>query len=336
MNLKKFFYPLSPTSFPDTETAAPVLAAPARIQASKSRTVTLRIGNIVVWAALHFGISILLIGFAAAVVMGSIPDHPWPGPVEEAPRSFAERNAGTAAKVMIFPASLLMDRLPTREGSGEGYLLALLALNSLLWGTILDGTARYLTRRLRPPRAPVIAVLVAVIVAAGSPVRARQGPPKSRSLAETEAVIRTARARYNAINRVLSRSTVVERTLEGRSAEGGTLTGFRSGSVLQKMVVSDYGESGRAVAEYYFWKGELFFVFRTETRYRYPLPQGGDAKSDTVTESRFYFVRGELVRQTVGGKPVTASGAGARETARLLLRESREFAALLRSRSASP
>ena len=101
----------------------------------------------------------------------------------------------------------------------------------------------------------------------------------------------TARARYAQINRDLGRYRIVKRKLTGYSPEGGTLRAYLLHGSPRKMVAYHYGESGKAIEEYYFWNHRLFFVLRAVFTYDQPF-----GKVKRTGEHRFHFSNGKLVR----------------------------------------
>jgi hypothetical protein len=118
--------------------------------------------------------------------------------------------------------------------------------------------------------------------------------------------VETVRQHYANINQNLARYRRVKKNLSGYSAEGGELVAYFHGPSVMKMVATFLGESGRAVEEYYFWNGQLIFVFHTDNRYDQPL----SGKVVRKTESRFYFNDDKLIRWLdENGKEVSSDSA---------------------------
>ena len=120
------------------------------------------------------------------------------------------------------------------------------------------------------------------------------------------------RRRYAEIKRRLGRLRRVERDLAGLSAEGGRLVAFFDGDELKALHATFYGETGRALEEYYFDGGRLFFAYTKESRYDKPF-----GRVVAAPENRFYFRDGRLVRWLdPRGRPVPPARAdfAARET----------------------
>ena len=140
-----------------------------------------------------------------------------------------------------------------------------------------------------------------------------------------EQQIKAIRQRYAEVERELKQCRQVKRDLPGESAEGGELTGYFKDASLRKLAAQFYGESGKALEEYYFWDGRLFFVLRTESRYTKPL--SGVVKSKT--EERFYFEDGKLIQSLGADKKPMALNPEAEERGRELLAAARRFSARL-------
>ena len=124
--------------------------------------------------------------------------------------------------------------------------------------------------------------------------------------AQTQDPIETIRQHYTDINQNVSRYRLVKKNLSGFSAEGGELVAYFHGPSVMKMVATFFGESGRAVEEYYFWNGQLIFVFHTDNHYDKPL----SGKVVRKIESRFYFKDDKLIRWLdENGKEVATDSA---------------------------
>jgi hypothetical protein len=143
--------------------------------------------------------------------------------------------------------------------------------------------------------------------------------------ASIEEKIKAIRQRYAAVERELKQCRKVQRDLSGESAEGGNLTGYFKEGTLRKLAAQFYGESGKALEEYYFWEGQLFFVLRTELRYTKPL--SGVVKSKT--EERFYFADDKLIQWLGPDKKTVAPAPEAQERGRDLLAAARKFSGLV-------
>jgi len=104
--------------------------------------------------------------------------------------------------------------------------------------------------------------------------------------------IETIRQHYADINKNAPLYRRVKKNLTGFSAEGGELLAWFHGPSVMKMVATFYGESGKAIEEYYFWNGQLIFVFRTDNHYDKPL----SGKVARKSENRLYFQDDRLIK----------------------------------------
>ena len=120
----------------------------------------------------------------------------------------------------------------------------------------------------------------------------------------TEEKIKSIRAQYAQIEKGLKDCRLVKRELSGESAEGGELKGYFKDRSVEKLSATFFGETGKALEEYYFWNSELIFVLRVESHYTKPM--SGVVKPKT--EERLYFAEGRLIRWLdAEKKDVTAS-----------------------------
>ena len=126
----------------------------------------------------------------------------------------------------------------------------------------------------------------------------------------SEEKIKSIRAQYTEIENELKGCRQVQRDLPDESAEGGELTAWFKGSSLRKLSARFFGETGKALEEYYFANdNRLIFVLRIETHYTKPM--SGVVKNKT--EQRFYFADGKLIRWlNQQNKDVTGDAAAAK------------------------
>ena len=91
------------------------------------------------------------------------------------------------------------------------------------------------------------------------------------------------------INDSLEIYTVVEKDLFGESAEGGVLTAsYNRLKNLKKITTIFYGETGKAVTEYYLDNEKVFFVDVREYTYDKPMYLDG-SQIKSVRNSTYYF-----------------------------------------------
>jgi hypothetical protein len=137
--------------------------------------------------------------------------------------------------------------------------------------------------------------------------------------------VKVIRAKYAEIENELKGYRQVKRDLPDESAEGGQLTAYFKGATLRKLSARFFGETGKALEEYYFVENELIFVLRVDTRYT--KPNSGVVRNKT--EQRFYFVGGKLIRWlNPDNRDVTADLARP-ERERELLTDAKKYSALV-------
>jgi hypothetical protein len=127
------------------------------------------------------------------------------------------------------------------------------------------------------------------------------------ALAEDPAVLRI-RKEYQSILSALPRLKAESFELTGYSTEGGEAKAFRDrNGDIRLIKVELFFESGKVLEEFYYEKGALIFAFYQSHRYNAPFyvtPEtakeiGGvsfDPKKTTVTEDRYYFDKGSMIR----------------------------------------
>jgi hypothetical protein len=146
----------------------------------------------------------------------------------------------------------------------------------------------------------MIAMLVVLIsgftaLTTGHATRASQADP-----------IETIRQHYASINKSVPLYRRVKKNLSGFSGEGGELIAYFHGPSVMKMVATFFGETGKAVEEYYFWNGKLIFILSVDNRYDKPL----SGKVARKTEGRFYFNDDKLIKWLGGdGKEVASDSS---------------------------
>ncbi len=138
---------------------------------------------------------------------------------------------------------------------------------------------------------------------------------------QTASVIASIRQRYATINRNQAKYKRVKKDLLGFSTEGGELVVYLDDRAIVKMVANFYGESGRAVEEYYYRGDQLIFVFRKESRYDNPL----SGRVVSTQQQRFYFNNGQLIRWLDEKGKSVAAGPTFSSKQEELLTSSKEF-----------
>lgn len=106
----------------------------------------------------------------------------------------------------------------------------------------------------------------------------------------TAILVGEIRAEYQRINREKLRA--VETDPQSESSEGGEVKKYFSGDTLKKITTTYFGSIGKAVREYYFSGGQLFFAYVVISTYNKPMT-GNVRKKE---ENRYYFHNGVMIR----------------------------------------
>lgn len=150
------------------------------------------------------------------------------------------------------------------------------------------------------------------------------------SMSSGEDSITAIRERYGTINKSAAGYKSVKKKLSGFSAEGGELVAYFDGPKIMKIVATHFGETGKAVEEYYFWDDHLIFAYRKDSIYDKPL----SGKVARTTENRFYFDNDKLIRWVdENAKQVASSSSEYQEKEKDYLKTSKEFADGARSKN---
>lgn len=97
--------------------------------------------------------------------------------------------------------------------------------------------------------------------------------------------------------------------MPGHSAEGGILIAFYEEKNLKKVITTFYGETGKAVTEYYFNVDGLFFAFKKIYFYDKPMYIEG-SKVKSTEEWQYYFFNNDLIRLfNNNNKPLSSNSA---------------------------
>lgn len=139
-----------------------------------------------------------------------------------------------------------------------------------------------------------------------------------------EEQVKSIRGKYAEIESELKDCRQVKRDLPDESAEGGELTAYFKGATLRKLSARFFGETGKALEEFYFVENELIFVLRADTRYT--KPNSGVVKNKT--EQRFYFADGKLIRWLNPDNKDVTSDPSKPERERELLDAAKKYSAL--------
>lgn len=127
------------------------------------------------------------------------------------------------------------------------------------------------------------------------------------SFAENQDILEI-RQEYKVIRSALPNLQEYSDTLLGFSAEGMDATIYKDKSgTIRLLKITAFGETGKLIAEYYYKGGDLIFAFKQSHRYNVPFyideerakelgSESFDPKKTKITENRYYFKNGKLIR----------------------------------------
>ena len=130
---------------------------------------------------------------------------------------------------------------------------------------------------------------------AQEPINNKGGPSSHANFDSIETQIIIIRKEFNRINGDISKFRVIKEDLDDQSTEGGELKKFYEGESLRKAQLIFYGETGKAMIDYYFLNGVIFFSIKRTYYYNVPIYEKGN-KVSKVEVDRFYFNRSKLIR----------------------------------------
>ncbi|WP_259068696.1 hypothetical protein HDF24_07275 [Mucilaginibacter sp. X4EP1] len=104
--------------------------------------------------------------------------------------------------------------------------------------------------------------------------------------------IRTQYAHINDNLKLYKKKTIED---TAKTTEGNEVVRFYKGPEIKKIKAMYYGETGKALDEYYFYNGKLIFYFKAEYHYNMPINVNG-SKITSVKETRYYFNDDQLVK----------------------------------------
>lgn len=111
---------------------------------------------------------------------------------------------------------------------------------------------------------------------------------------DTLKIISDIKKQYLEINSNLSKYTKQEKKILGKSTEGGTIVSYFEKYNLKKIIVTQYGEMGKSISEYYY-KNDLIFVLIAEYLYDKPIYYK-DIHIVSKNENRYYFFDDSLIK----------------------------------------
>lgn len=114
------------------------------------------------------------------------------------------------------------------------------------------------------------------------------------------------RKKFNEINSKPGQLEAITKNIDDCSASGGELKAYYHQKQLKKVVATYFGETGKAIIDYYFDNDHVFFIFRQDFQYNSPMyvvesdPEMGieafDSNKTKIEENRYYFTNNKLIR----------------------------------------
>ena len=111
--------------------------------------------------------------------------------------------------------------------------------------------------------------------------------------------------RYNNINRNLATYRKVKKNgIEIDSESGGRMEAYLAGKQIRKIVFRLNSESSRWQMEYYYWTGNLIFVYHKKVQMNMET-----MRPESTEERRMYFEDGKLIKLLVDKADVSLTDA---------------------------
>lgn len=126
-------------------------------------------------------------------------------------------------------------------------------------------------------------------------------PLVSAQRAQPDERVTLIRQRYGSINRKLATYRKVTKTgVEIDSESGGNVDAYLAGKEIRKIVLRLNSESSRWQMEYYYWTGNLIFVYHKRVQMNMVT-----MRPESTEEHRMYFADGKLIKLLVGTADVS-------------------------------
>jgi len=106
--------------------------------------------------------------------------------------------------------------------------------------------------------------------------------------------INFVKAQYAEINNNLAAYKHVVKEDTAKTTEGNEVTEYFKGDEIRKIKVWYYGETGKAIFEYYFFNKKLIFFYTADYGYDKPIYVNRNVKVTSVKEKRYYFNGGKI------------------------------------------
>lgn len=114
-----------------------------------------------------------------------------------------------------------------------------------------------------------------------------------------EEAVTDIRAKYNQIEGAKLETQVIEFQPDDDPAYGKITKYFQNGQLVKANYVFGEGDHGGGDETYYYYNGQLFFIYIDQRSWRFTgktMANGESETIDTMTEHRLYFANGNLIR----------------------------------------
>lgn len=112
---------------------------------------------------------------------------------------------------------------------------------------------------------------------------------------DTLQIINRIKKLYKETNSKIITYSKIKKDIQDQSEEGGVVVAYYDNKDLKKIIATYYGETGKVITEYYFYKDSIFFILNIEYFYNKPIY----IKSSTISsiqENRYYFYKNQLLQ----------------------------------------
>jgi len=110
----------------------------------------------------------------------------------------------------------------------------------------------------------------------------------SQKSADT-AKVNFIKTEYAEINKNLKSYKKIEKTDTAETTEGNEVLLYYKGNEIKKIAAAYYGETGKALYEYYYSNKKLIFCYFADYHYNKPFNIKGGGKITSTAEERFYL-----------------------------------------------
>jgi hypothetical protein len=110
-----------------------------------------------------------------------------------------------------------------------------------------------------------------------------------------EELVTKIREQFKNTNANLNGYELLQKDIYTESTEGGLIKLYVSEGETVMMHCEFYGEGGNLMEEFYFWNGQLYFVYTVQELYDRPIYMEGSQVSEK-NENRYYFDNGKMIR----------------------------------------